>query len=128
MAGNVETAEESLNQIKKKMSIDLYTDFNEELDARAGDYDDGDNPERNSDGEGIGNDEDGDQNKEKVEPKLKIVKIKRKNLTLNVEKLKGDRGIIAIDDFYKKMKFRGKGYEKQDLDDVMKRLEHWAHR
>lgn len=110
------------------MSIDLFNDFNEELDARAGDYDEEDNPEINSDAEGIGNDEDGDQNREKVEPKLKIIKLKRKNLTLNVEKLKGDRGIIAIEDFYKDLKFRGKGYEKQDLDDVMKRLEHWAHR
>lgn len=48
--------------------------------------------------------------------------------TLNVLKLKGPRGIIAIDDFFENMKFKGKGYEKEDLDSVMKRLEHWAHR
>jgi TIMELESS-interacting protein len=107
-------------------SIDLYEDFNEELDARAGDNDeeDGDN-RQDSGGEGGSDKNDGD--KQNVETKVKIVR-KRKLAVLNAERLKGDRGIIAVEDFYKDMKFRGKGYEKQDLDDVMKRLEHWAHR
>jgi TIMELESS-interacting protein len=65
---------------------------------------------------------------EKVEAKIQIVKVKKKLVTLNVERFKGQRGIIAVEDYYKDMKFKGKGYEKQDLDEVMKRLEHWAHR
>lgn len=107
-------------------SIDLYTDFNDELDARAGDSD-GDGNARGSDGDqqNIGSD---DGQKQEVQPKIKVVKAKRKLNTLNIEKLKGPRGIIAIDDFFENMKFRGKGYEKEDLDSVMKRLEHWAHR
>jgi TIMELESS-interacting protein len=105
-------------------SIDLYADFNEEADARGG-HSDEENPGVRSDSE---NDNKDDENKEVVDAKLKIVRVKRKLHTLNVERLKGPRGIIAIDDFFQNMKFKGKGYEKQDLDNVMKRLEHWAHR
>lgn len=109
-------------------SIDLFEDFNEEQDALAGDNDDfdreDDNRSENNERENEGDQEDG----EKVEPKVKIVKVRRKLVTLNVERLKGPRGIIAIDDFYKNMKFKGRGHEKQDLDEVMLRLQHWAHR
>lgn len=105
-------------------SIDLYADFNEETDARAGQSDE-DNQEDRSDNE---NRDGNDEEKEVVDAKIKVVRVKRKVATLNVERLKGPRGIIAIDDFFQHMKFKGKGYEKQDLDNVMKRLEHWAHR
>lgn len=109
-------------------SIDLYADFNEELDARADDNVDefGRNPDDSEDGNENGGD--GGENKEVVDPKLKIVRIKRKIPTLNVERLKGNRGIVAVDDFFKDIKFKGSGYEKQDLNEVMSRLEHWAHR
>jgi TIMELESS-interacting protein len=110
------------------MSIDLYNDFNEEFDAQAGDYDEDDNQEESPMPEVDVNGDPIDPDKEKVEPKIKVVKARRKLVTLNVERLKGPRGIIAVEDFYKNMKFKGKGYEKQDLDEVMKRLEHWAHR
>lgn len=111
------------------MSIDLYNDFNEEFDAQAGDYDEGeDNREGSPKPDEDVNGDPVDPDKEKVEPKIKIVKVKKKLVTLNVERLKGPRGIIAVEDFFEKMKFKGKGYEKQDLDEVMKRLEHWAHR
>lgn len=105
-------------------SIDLYGDFNDELDAQAGyDEEQGDNNQQQS------GDVDGDgENKEAVDAKVKVVRIKRKLFTLNVERLKGPRGIVAVDDFFKDIKFKGKGYENQDLDEVMKRLEHWAHR
>ena len=105
-------------------SIDLYGDFNDKADEQAGYLEDNDNQEAAGDEAGNGSDE----NKETIDPKLKVARIKRKILTLNVERLKGPRGIIAVDDFFKDMKFKGKGYEKQDLNEVMKRLEHWAHR
>jgi TIMELESS-interacting protein len=47
---------------------------------------------------------------------------------LNLERLRGPRGIAHLDDMFKDFKFHGKGYEKYDLDRVMKGLEHWAHR
>lgn len=107
-------------------SIDLFDDFNEENDARAGDYDDEDNNNEQVNQENP--DEGDDGNKETVNADVKVVRVKRKIPTLNVERLKGPRGIVAVDDFFRSMKFKGKGYEKQDLDDVLKRLEHWAHR
>lgn len=49
-------------------------------------------------------------------------------MRLNVERLKSDRGIHTVEKYFTDAKFRGKGYEREDLDMVMKRLEHWAHR
>lgn len=49
-------------------------------------------------------------------------------MRLNVERLKSDRGIHTLENYFKEVKFRGKGYERDDLNMVMKRLEHWAHR
>lgn len=61
-----------------------------------------------------------------VEPKRRTVR--NPQLCLNVERLKCDRGIHKIEDYFKDIKFLGKGHEKHDLDNVMKRMEHWAHR
>jgi TIMELESS-interacting protein len=110
-------------------SIDLFDDFNEEQDAMAGDYDEGEGGDENRSNQGSDNDgNDDDQDKEKIAPKVKIVRTKRKIPTLNVERMKGPRGIIAMDEYFKNMKFKGKGYEKQDLDEVLLRMQHWAHR
>lgn len=49
-------------------------------------------------------------------------------MRLNVERLKSSRGIHTVENYFKDIKFRGKGYEREDLNNVMKRLEHWAHR
>lgn len=109
-------------------SIDLFEDFNEEQDAAAGDIDDfGGEAGARSDDDAKRSDDDQD-NGEKVDAKVKVVKTRRKLATLNVERLKGPRGIVAMDDFFKHMQFKGKGHEKQDLDEVMLRLQHWAHR
>lgn len=103
-------------------SIDLYEDFNDYEDARAGDNDDEDNGD-----EPMNENAEADQSEE-VNAKVKVIKVKRKLQTLNVERLKGPRGIIAVEDFFQNIKFKGKGHEKEDLNDVMNRLEHWAHR
>lgn len=47
---------------------------------------------------------------------------------MNVERLKSDRGVHTVENYFKDIKFMGKGQEKQDLNNMMKRLEHWAHR
>lgn len=47
---------------------------------------------------------------------------------LNTERLTGPKGIQTIERYFEGFKFHGKGHEKTDLDRVMKRLEHWAHR
>lgn len=103
-------------------SIDLYEDFTEEQDVQAGDNDD----ERSENEVDKANE--GGEAKEEVDAKVKVIKVKRKLQTLNAQRLKGPRGIIAVEDFFQNMKFKGKGHEKQDLNEVMKSLEHWAHR
>lgn len=45
-----------------------------------------------------------------------------------MERLKSDRGIHKVEDYFKDFKCRGKGHEREDLNAIMKRLEHWAHR
>lgn len=47
---------------------------------------------------------------------------------LNTERLKGPKGVHTIEKYFEGFKFNGKGHEKTDLDRVMKRIEHWAHR
>nr|XP_016935505.1 protein TIPIN homolog [Drosophila suzukii] len=70
--------------------------------------------------------EPGSQDAQKVEPKKRAVRNPRPRLT--VETLRGPRGIQTIEDYFKDIKFKGKGYEKSDLDEVMRRLQHWGHR
>lgn len=43
-------------------------------------------------------------------------------------RLAGPRGIAVVQKSFKDTRFRGKGHEKEDLDILLKRLEHWAHR
>ncbi|XP_065088449.1 protein TIPIN homolog [Ochlerotatus camptorhynchus] len=80
--------------------------------------DDLDNPNSNGD--------DGESKPIKVEPKKKTIRNPR--LALNAALLCGPRGIMDMENYYKEIKFKGKGHEKDDLDAVMKRMQHWAHR
>ncbi|KAH8324331.1 hypothetical protein KR074_005333 [Drosophila pseudoananassae] len=70
--------------------------------------------------------EPGSQDAEKVEPKKRAVRNPRPRLT--VDTLRGPRGIQTIEAYFKDIKFKGKGYEKSDLDEVLRRLQHWGHR
>lgn len=45
-----------------------------------------------------------------------------------MDRLKSDRGIHTLENYFKDMKYRGKGHEREDMDELMKRMEHWAHR
>ncbi|XP_029038036.1 protein TIPIN homolog [Osmia bicornis bicornis] len=47
---------------------------------------------------------------------------------LNTERLKGPKGLHTIEKYFEGFKFYGKGYEKVDLDRIIKRMEHWGHR
>ncbi|GAB0098885.1 Protein TIPIN homolog [Sergentomyia squamirostris] len=62
----------------------------------------------------------------KVEPK-KIV-FRNPRVTLNAAKLKGDRGLHTIEDYFKDVQYKGKGHEREDLNVIMSKLEHWGHR
>ncbi|XP_034097346.1 protein TIPIN homolog [Drosophila nasuta] len=62
----------------------------------------------------------------KVEPKKRAVRNPRPRLT--VDKLRGPRGLHTIENYFKDIKYKGKGHEKADLDEVLRRLQHWGHR
>ncbi|XP_033218876.1 TIMELESS-interacting protein [Belonocnema kinseyi] len=47
---------------------------------------------------------------------------------LTTERLRGPKGVHTIEKYFEGFKFHGKGHEKEDLDRIMKRLEHWTHR
>lgn len=113
------------NLIIKRMSIFGEDDIlggttdglNENIYGTQDDNDNQDNDENPDDENGV---------PIKIEPKKRSVR----NLQprLNVDRLKSDRGVHTIENFYKDMKFMGKGHEKHDLNNIMKRMEHWAHR
>nr|CAG4643410.1 EOG090X0AVC [Ilyocryptus agilis] len=73
--------------------------------------------------EGNGN-QDVTSNKKPRGPK----KPRNPQIKLNAERLCGPRGIVAIEDCFRDVRLNGKGNERSDLDIVLKRMEHWAHR
>ncbi|XP_026740344.1 uncharacterized protein LOC113502825 isoform X1 [Trichoplusia ni] len=77
----------------------------------------------------IGEDE-AEEDKRRVEPTSSKTKrvIKNPRFILNPARLTGPRGIQVIREHFKDFKFKGKGHEKEDLDMVLKKLEHWAYR
>ncbi|CAK9806214.1 Protein TIPIN homolog [Anthophora quadrimaculata] len=78
--------------------------------------------------EGSGS-ENEEQTGRRIDPSTSKTRIVRNPLPkLNTERLKGPKGIHTIEKYFEGFKFHGKGYEKIDLDKIMKRLEHWGHR
>lgn len=69
---------------------------------------------------------------EAEEEKKRIVKPRKAVLNpqpkLDPVRLCGKRGIGTLESFFSGIEFKGKGHEKSDLNLVMTRLEHWAHR
>ncbi|XP_078592010.1 TIMELESS-interacting protein-like isoform X2 [Branchiostoma floridae x Branchiostoma japonicum] len=47
---------------------------------------------------------------------------------LDAKRLCGERGIPSLPKHFDKVKFAGKGHEKEDLKLLMRTMEHWAHR
>ena len=75
-----------------------------------------------------GNDAEWQPSGRKVDPGTSRRVIRNPQPKLNAERIQGAKGIQTIENYFEGFKFHGKGYEKIDLDRVMKRLEHWAHR
>ena len=63
-----------------------------------------------------------------VEVKKKRTIIRNPQPKLNPERLMGPRGIHTLEDVFKDWESKGKGKEFEDLDNIMGKLEHWAHR
>lgn len=106
-------------------SIDLYAD------EYANDYAEGDNDleqEIDNQNEGLENEENenkDDEEKKKIKPK-RVVRNPRPKLDLDL--LKGRKGLLCLEGYFKNKKFRGRGYEEQDLRYIMKTYEYWCHR
>ncbi|XP_050669360.1 putative uncharacterized protein DDB_G0286901 [Leptidea sinapis] len=89
----------------------------------------GDHEERYSD-DNSEKEGEAEEDKRRVDPsstKSKRV-IKNPRFVLNPARLTGPRGIHVIPEHFQDFKFKGKGHEKEDLDVVLKKLEHWAYR
>ncbi|XP_055916233.1 protein TIPIN homolog [Eupeodes corollae] len=92
-----------------------------------------DDEQERADGEGGDNDDImGGESGQSGEP-IKLEHKKQRSVRnprprLTVDTLQGPRGIHTIEDYFKDMKFHGKGQERKDLNEVMRRLQHWAHR
>ncbi|XP_038218157.1 TIMELESS-interacting protein [Zerene cesonia] len=71
-----------------------------------------------------------EEDKRRVDPTSNKSKriVKNPRFILNPARLTGPRGIQVIPEHFKDFKFKGKGHEKEDLDLVLKKLEHWAYR
>lgn len=106
------------------------SDFSDHEDEILAEYE---NEDADEDSKNL-NDIDGEEQKENVQRKKNNPSKTQRNVVrnpipkLNTERLKGPKGIHTIEKHFEGIKFHGKGYEKKDLDRLMKRLEHWAHR
>ncbi|XP_035227623.1 TIMELESS-interacting protein-like [Stegodyphus dumicola] len=73
------------------------------------------------------NAENKDRNEPQVVPAPKRI-VKHPRLKFNAERLCGERGIPVVVKHFKDVKFKGPGHEEEDLDKLLAKLEHWAHR
>lgn len=103
--------------------------FGDDIDSILGNDDLNKNIASDAENENDGNNSDAKEGgtSKTVDPKPRT--IRKPQLRLNVERLiVRDRGVHTLEKYFQGMKYRGKGFEKEDLDIVMKRMEHWAHR
>ncbi|XP_015598136.1 protein TIPIN homolog [Cephus cinctus] len=73
-------------------------------------------------------DESNHETKRRIDPSAKPRTVRNPQPKLNTELLKGPKGVHTIEKYFEGFKYNGKGHEKHDLNRIMKRLEHWAHR
>lgn len=111
---------------KKKNKPDSYVDDFIEVDVDNGygvDYGDEEDDNEIRPDEAIEVKEKSKQNK----PKTKRV-VLNPQPRLNESLLTSKKGIVQLIDMFKDMKYKGKGYEKEYLDKILFKIEHWAHR
>ncbi|XP_067131290.1 TIMELESS-interacting protein [Centruroides vittatus] len=81
-----------------------------------------------------GNDEHGENKDNEVEDTQNIKKdikkrvVRNPRVKLDASRLCGERGIAILPKIFENVRFKGKGYEKEDLNKLMSTLEHWAYR
>jgi len=60
--------------------------------------------------------------------KLKVKQIFQIWLFAVSIRLTGERGIPILPKLFENVKYKGKGHEVEDLNKMMAKMEHWAHR
>lgn len=65
-----------------------------------------------------------EENKDTVKPK----RPRNPQPKLNERTLMGPRGLTTIESYFERIKFKGKGFEEQDLNVILKTYEYWCHR
>ncbi|KAK9891098.1 hypothetical protein WA026_013417 [Henosepilachna vigintioctopunctata] len=99
--------------------LDILDEENLEPQNVGGETNQEDLDDRNKD------DEAEEEKEKKIKPKRVI---KNPRVTLNVERLKGPKGLSVLESCFEKVKFKGKGHEEQDLNVLLKTYEYWCHR
>lgn len=61
---------------------------------------------------------------DRVEVKIK----RRRDVIRPIDRFMGDRGLQSVGEYYKGIKYKGKGHETEDINAIMSRMQHWAHR
>merc|ERR1719317_1349866 len=77
-------------------------------------------------GEGGEEAKDGEQASAEPKPVKRVVRNPMPKL--NPDRITGSRGIIQLEKMFEDFKPKGAGHEFEDLDVLMKGMEHWAHR
>lgn len=72
-----------------------------------------------------GNEDEDESQKKVVKPKRVVRNPQPK---LNDQTLKGPKGIGVLSKYFENVQFKGKGYEEEDLNVLLKTYEYWCHR
>jgi len=86
--------------------------------------------EENNQQDGSNEDQDPDEDAEQEADKkeIKTKRVRNPQPKLDAERLKRPRGLTMLANVFEKVKFKGRGYEEQDLSMLMKNYEYWCHR
>ncbi|KAF2897154.1 hypothetical protein ILUMI_09020 [Ignelater luminosus] len=71
---------------------------------------------------------DQDEKKEDNKKETKVKRTRNPQPKLDVERLRGPRGIRMLDKVFEDVQFKGRGHEEEDLTVLLKNYEYWCHR
>ncbi|KAK2722968.1 TIMELESS-interacting protein-like isoform X1 [Artemia franciscana] len=104
--------------------IETYEEERVEIYAESN-FDSADEAEEVSEG-GKKDKEDNNGEPERVVPKKRTIRNPRPKLDEN--RLMSQKGLVALEQYFKDVELKGKGHELEDLDLIMGKLQLWVHR
>lgn len=102
--------------------VDLFDDLEHIIEEK-----DEENDERNEN-ENLEEDKNEIENTQDIKKDVKKRIVRNPRVKLDATRLCGERGIAILPKTFENVKFKGKGYEKEDLNKLMSTLEHWVFR